>query len=214
MRARYALLPTALILGLSAALPAGELKFPAPSADSYVQAAQPDKIYGAEVGFQVRNSDNRKYSRIGYLRYDLGDKLKSKVSRAEITLTLANIFQNREKPSEITIYGWAGLEWDEQTLCDANAPWSSAEIKHPPKQVSRLGSFTVPATGGATGGQTYEVATPELADFLEKARQAGEKSVTFFVVEAESMPNLVSFVAKENGSFPATSLTIVLEDSK
>jgi hypothetical protein len=188
-------------------LPAGTVLFSEPEADTYILGAEPEKNFGDATSFQVRNCDNKKYSRIGYIGFDLGDKITSKITGAKLTLTLMSVYKNRPNPAEIEIYGKAGDDWKEKELTDDKAAWKSTGIKNPPADVRLLGSITVPPSGEAIGAP-FPMESAELAEFLESARASGEKKVTFLVVEKQFSPNVVAFVTKENTSFPPTSLEI------
>jgi|GEM_PF-4486117 hypothetical protein len=183
-----------------------------PEADTYVLGAEPEKNFGDAEVFQVRNSSNRKYSRIGYIRFHLGDKLTSRVEKARLTLFLASVFKDRPEPAEIGIYGWAGDAWDEMTLTDEKAFWRSARIANVPDTVRLLGYITVPPSGRGDGAP-FPLESAELAEFLENARNSGEKEVTFLIVEKEPSPNVVTFTTKENRKYSPPSLEITLAKS-
>ncbi len=198
----------ALISSPFCGIAAETITFERPDADAYVLSSQSDKNFGAEASFQVRRSDNRKFSRIGYVRFALDGRLTGPVQKATLTFTLGSLFKDRKNPGTINVYGWTGTDWDEASLTDDNAFWKSSEAAKPPAGVQLLGSFDVPAVGGAQGGAAFSFTSSALAEFLENARKSGITKVTFIVVEQTVSSSVVTFITKENPSFPSTSLKV------
>lgn len=184
--------------------------YDSPSADSYVLGAEPDVNFGDAPTFQVRNSTNRRFSRVGYIQFDLNGRLNSKVEKAKLSLVLAAVFKDRPEPSTVSVYGWPEGEWEEGTLTNENAFWKSDERTHLDENVHFIGKITVPPTGKGVGGTPFSINSEELANFLETARVQNTQKLTFLLVEDSPTANVVTFVTKENASFPPTSLEVTL----
>lgn len=182
----------------------------APAADTHITRSKPDENFGTNTTIHVRNAENRNYSRLGYIRFDLGNQLTGPITEAKLTLYLGSIYRNRTEPNTILIYGWLGDTWDEHTLTDNNAHWKSRDVTNPPPDVQLLGSFKIGPSGHAQGGMPFPISTPQLAEFLENAKLHHKQNVTFIIAEQSPSANLVTFVSKENPSFPATSLSITM----
>lgn len=105
--------------------------------------------------------------------------------------------------------GQAPLVWSDGDMVNAVAPWQS-HYNAAPDYMLPLGSFAVPATGGATAGTEYVLASAELAAFLESARNSGKNSVTFVVREDALQSSTISFVSKEDTAMAPTALSLVV----
>ncbi|MFT4122408.1 MAG: right-handed parallel beta-helix repeat-containing protein [Microbacteriaceae bacterium] len=104
----------------------------------------------------------------------------------------------------------APLAWSENELTEVNAPWP-AHVSTAPDGIVSLGTFAVPANGGAVAGTEYAFTSSALAEFVEAARIAGLETMTVILRETTSQPGTVSFVSKEDGDLSATSLQIQTE---
>jgi hypothetical protein len=105
-----------------------------------------------------------------------------------------------------------GHDWDDSKLANANAPWQAHDLDNIPEHVQLVGSFDVPAIGGAGTGSEYSVSTAALAQHIDELRIRGMRSVTFILREAKRQPNAIHFSSKE-GSLPATSLHVGMQDN-
>lgn len=200
----------ALALALCLTTQAQTLTFNKPEADSYLLSAEPGKNFGQSSVLQVRKADNRRYSRMAYIRFNLANLLQAPVAEATLTFHLGSIYRNRSQPNTILVYGWLGDTWSESSLTDENAHWKARDADTPPADVTLLGSFPVLPSGHAYGGTPYTLTSETLAAFLDEARLTGKNHVTFILTEKETSTNVVTFTSRQNPSFPATSLSITL----
>lgn len=218
MKTLLCLLPlVAFSLCASPALYAQTVVDLTPTADAYVDQANPGSFYGTNTNLSVRGTTGGDNNRYIYLQFDLST-ITEPITDATLTFTVSFGVANRTA-STLQLYGLAydtaeealalGLE---TTLTNTTAPWAAvrpAQFTAPANATGLLSTAAIPASGSFSGGSTVTfVSTSELVSLLETARTGPNSIVTLVLIENTGQQNPLTFASSEHGTYAGPTLTI------
>lgn len=190
-----------------------------PAADTYVSVSNPDTNYGSDPTWRTRFGANSSSQRLGYVRFDLDNRLTDQVTEATLSVTFTGRTNAVVGTSTLVVFGLnpnytppegkLGLDWDELLLTNKNAPWPASGNGNPPAIVTLLGSVEIPVVDPADPNQVgtvYTISTPELAAFIDTFRQNNVNDITFIFRSTEG--TFFHFASKENPDYSPVSLSI------